>query len=83
MGKEKESDLELVKELIRHPGWLVLEKKAQVIIDNAQQRLNSTTKDGFDDAKGYLRGVKTFYDLIMINPLGIADFQGVTKLRRQ
>jgi hypothetical protein len=84
MGKRKvDASQERIREMVRHPGWLDLEEKAKIILTNADHKLHTSSKDGFDYMKGFYEGVKLFHDLIVINPLGIVDLQGIVKLGRK
>lgn len=83
MGKKRQdTDVELIRALINHPGWDLLKEKTQIIKDNADTRLHNVTKEGFDEAKGFCKGVKVFHDLIVLNPVEIINTKGVVRLKR-
>ena len=79
--KRDQTDQQMIEELVNQPGWLLLEKKAKIILDNADRRLHITSKDSFDQTKGYYEGVKLFHDLILKNPMDICNIQGIIKIK--
>lgn len=80
--RREDTEEEMIRNLINQPGWKLLESKAKLILDNADKRLHTTSKDGFDHTRGFYDGVKTFHDLILNNPMEIINTQGVVKLKR-
>jgi hypothetical protein len=81
-GRRRDTDEEMLRGLINQPGWDLLVEKAKVILSNADQRLHTSDKGGFDESKGFYQGVKIFHDLIVNNPREIANLQGVIKVKR-
>jgi hypothetical protein len=84
MGKNYKKEAEdRIREMVRHPGWLDFEEKTKIILHNADRKLHTASKEGFDYAKGFYEGVKLFHNLVINNPLGIIDLQGISKLGRK
>lgn len=76
---EIEKEQELIVELINHPGWDLVERKLKILLDNANRNFHQATKESFDDAKGYYRGIKLVHDIFLEKTVDICNTQGIMK----
>jgi hypothetical protein len=78
MAQRKEDVVERIRDMVNSLGWDDLVDKTKTIMLNAQKNLNQSTKESFDDNKGYFRCAQLFYRLIVEDPKAIAD-KGIVK----
>ena len=81
MVKGKDTELEMIRSLMNQPGWDLLVEKTKLIKQNVDTRLQSVTKDGFDEAKGICKGVNMFYNLIVLSPREIINTKGLVQVK--
>lgn len=81
--KEKETDLELIRELVRHPGYEVIKEKVTTIYKNCQTKVTLASVNEFAEQKGRFLMAKIFYHMFVEEPQELARSQAVSKLKRR
>jgi hypothetical protein len=80
MKRREENQVERIRDMVNSLGWDDLVGRTKTIMTNAQNNLNLSTKDKFDENKGYFNCAQLFYRLIVEDPKTIADL-GIVKTR--
>lgn len=75
------SEEDLILELIRHPGWLLVEKKLSMMLDGANSRLQNSELKDFERNKGFFMGIKMVNDIVVEDPKRIIDYSGIRKMK--
>lgn len=78
--RQEESVEELVRELIRHPAWTLIEDKVKTMLKNADRDFHQADTKTFERTKGYYEGIKALHYIIVENPADIAKDNGKVKL---